>query len=286
MNRITSKRIRWITLALLLGVLLGTADRFSLRAQVPAEAAGEVAATQPEAVETAPSGFLEIVFAGGISSLLILIVLLGLSLTAAYLVFEQLMTLRRSEIMPDGLDDDVRDLIKAGQFRQAHELCGENRSFLSLIIRQGLVEVDGDWNDVEKAMEDATAEQSAQLFRRIEYLSVIGNIAPMLGLLGTVVGMIMAFQQVATTQGSAGAGELAEGIYQALVTTVGGLIVAIPSLGFFAVFRNRIDQLVAEAAYRAQRALTPIKRRSRVAGSASSRAPKPPTPPPSQPASD
>ena len=83
MNRITSKRIRWMTLALLLGVLLGTADRFSLRAQAPAEAAGEVAATQPEAVETAPSGFLEIVFAGGISSLLILIVLLGLSLTAA-----------------------------------------------------------------------------------------------------------------------------------------------------------------------------------------------------------
>ena len=199
-----------MTLALLLGVLLGTAGGFSLRAQAPAEAAGEVAATQPEAVETAPSGFLEIVFAGGISSLLILIVLLGLSLTAAYLVFEQLMTLRRSEIMPDGLDDDVHDLIKAGQFRQAHELCGENRSFLSLIIRQGLVEVDGDWHDVEKAMEDATAEQSAQLFRRIEYLSVIGNIAPMLGLLGTVVGMIMAFQQVATTQGSAGAGELAD----------------------------------------------------------------------------
>jgi len=280
LNRITSKRIRWITLALLLGVLLGTADRFSLRAQAPAEAPGEVA-TQPEAVETAPSGFLEIVFAGGISSLLILIVLLGLSLTAAYLVFEQLMTLRRSEIMPDGLDDDVRDLIKAGQFRQAHELCGENRSFLSLVIRQGLVEVDGDWNDVEKAMEDATAEQSAQLFRRIEYLSVIGNIAPMLGLLGTVVGMVMAFQQVASTQGSAGAGELAEGIYQALVTTIGGLIVAIPSLGAFAVFRNRIDQLVAEAAYRAQRSLTPIKRRSRISASASSARPasSPPSPP-------
>ena len=286
MNHTTSNWIRWMTLVLLLGVLVGTVEQFSLWAQAPAEAAQDVAATEPAAGDTGPSGFLEIVFAGGISSLLILIVLLGLSLTAAYLVFEQLMTLRRSEIMPDGLDDDVRELIKAGQFREAHDLCGENRSFLSLIIRQGLVEVDGDWNDVEKAMEDATAEQSAQLFRRIEYLSVIGNIAPMLGLLGTVIGMIMAFQQVATTEGSAGAGDLAEGIYQALVTTVGGLIVAIPSLGAFAVFRNRIDQLVAEAAYRAQRAMTPIKRRSRVSGSTSARTSRPPTSPPSQPASD
>lgn len=142
------------------------------------------------------------------------------------------------------------------------------------------MEVDGDWSDVEKAMEDATEEQSAQLFRRVEYLSVIGNIAPMVGLLGTVIGMIVAFQEVASTQGSAGAGDLAAGIYQALVTTVGGLIVAIPSLGAFAVFRNRIDQLVAEAAHRAQRALVPIKRRSRVAQSQSRTAALPPPPPP------
>ena len=73
------------------------------------------------------------------------------------------------------------------------------------------------WREVEKAVEDSLAQQSARLMRRIEYLSVIGNIAPMVGLLGTVTGMIFAFQQVATTRGAAGAGDLAEGIYQALV---------------------------------------------------------------------
>ena len=209
-----------------------------------------------------------------------MISLLGLSLSAAYLAFEQLLTLRHGEMMPDGLDDEVRELIKAGQFRQALELCAGTPSLLAVIIRQGIVEVDGDWNDVEKAMEDATEEQSAQLFRRVEYLSVIGNIAPMVGLLGTVIGMIVAFQEVASTQGSAGAGDLAAGIFQALVTTVGGLIVAIPSLGAFAVFRNRIDQLVAEAAHRAQRALVPIKRRSRVAQAQARTAASPPPPPP------
>ena len=73
--------------------------------------------------------------------------------------------------------------------------------------------------------------------------------------------MIFAFQRVAATQGAAGAADLAEGIYQALVTTVGGLIVAIPSLGAFAVFRNRIDQFVSEAARVAEHALKPLKRR-------------------------
>ena len=113
---------------------------------------------------------------------------------------------------------------------------------------------------------------------KVEYLSVIGNLAPMVGLLGTVTGMIFAFQQVASTQGSAGAADLAEGIYQALVTTVGGLIVAIPSLGAFAIFRNRADQFVAEAAYSAQHALAPLKRRRQVARPSTA-----PPPPPKKP---
>ena len=107
-------------------------------------------------------------------------------------------------------------------------------------------------------------------------LTVIGNIAPMVGLLGTVMGMIMAFQRVAVTQGSAGAADLAEGIYQALVTTVGGLIVAIPSLGAFAIFRNRVDQFVAEVAYLAQQVFIPLKRRS---GKTARPGKSPPVPP-------
>ena len=126
----------------------------------------------------------------------------------------------------------------------------------------GISELEFGWNAVEKSVEDALAEQSARLFRKIEYLSVIGNIAPMVGLLGTVIGMIMAFQQVATP-GMTNASQLAEGIYQALVTTVGGLIVAIPAIGAFAIFRNRIDQFVAEAAYLSQHVFSPLRRKAR-----------------------
>lgn len=242
-------------------------------------AAAEQAAPDGAAPDgAAPDGFVAILFSGGIVGLFIILVLFALSLTAAYLVFEHLLTLRRKEIMPDGVSEGVQESLQNGQLAAAEKVCKEKPSFLSFVLLNGLSEVEGGWNSVEKAMEEAAAEQAARLFRRIEYLSVIGNIAPMVGLLGTVTGMIFAFQQVASSEGAAGAGELAEGIYQALVTTVGGLLVAIPSLGAFAVFRNRIDQLVAEAAYQAQSATRPLKRRARRNATTT-----PPTTPPTPP---
>jgi len=231
------------------------------------------------AAEPPSQGFFSIVFSGGWVGFLIVMLLLALSMTAAYLVFEHIMTLRRGEIMPEGLGDEVRQRLLAGKIDEASQLCHQRPSFLSFVLLNGLAEIEGGWSAVEKALEDATAEQSARLFRKIEYLSVIGNIAPMVGLLGTVTGMVFAFQQVASTQGSAGAADLAEGIYQALVTTVGGLLVAIPSLGAFAVFRNRVDQLVAEAAYVAQHVFTPLKRRRATRTSPAEGAAAPPPPP-------
>jgi biopolymer transport protein ExbB len=266
---------------LVLVVLSATAG---LAAQGPSTAVGDTTAAAGTAVapteetdtqEQAPQGFFQIVFSGGWTGFLIVMLLLALSLTAAYLVFEQIMTLRASELMPEGLASRVRDLLVAERTPDAEEACRQQPSFLSFVLLSGLAEIDGGWPAVEKALEDALAEQSARLFRKIEYLSVIANIAPMIGLLGTVTGMIFAFQRVASTQGAAGAGQLAEGIYQALVTTVGGLIVAIPALGAFAILRNRGDQLIAEVAYVAQHAFTPMKRRRAPAAP-----PMPPTPPP------
>ncbi len=240
------------------------------------QAAGEEGAKPPPA----PQSFISIIFSGGIIGIMMVMLLFALSVTAAYLVFEHIMTLRRAELMPPGLNDQVRDALLGGRIEDAERACRERPSMLSFILLHGIAEIDGGWAAVEKALEDAVAEQSARLFRKIEYLSVIGNIAPMVGLLGTVIGMIIAFQQVAVSQASAGAAQLAEGIYQALVTTVGGLIVAIPSVGAFAVFRNRVDELVAEAAYMAQHVFTPLKRRRNKAKPTQSSAPAPPPAPP------
>lgn len=217
-------------------------------------------ATAEEA--SSPSGFFEIIFSGGIVGLIMITILLALSVFSAYLIFDHLMTIRRGDLMPEGLSDQVRQCLMTGDVEAAKQACQSRPSFLSFVLMHGISELEFGWSAVEKSLEDALAEQSARLFRKIEYLSVIGNIAPMVGLLGTVIGMILAFQNVAATQGTASAPQLAEGIYQALVTTVGGLIVAIPSIGAFAIFRNRIDQFVAEAAYMAQHVFSPLRRRS------------------------
>lgn len=220
-----------------------------------------IAEVTPESAPADTAGLVDIILSGGVVGMIILLLLFALSVASAYLVFDQIMTLRRSELVPDGTSDAVRQALLTGHVQEADAACRRSPSVLSVVILSGLSEMEFGWREVEKSVEDALMEQSARLMRRIEYLSVIGNIAPMVGLLGTVTGMIFAFQQVASTRGAAGASDLAEGIYQALVTTVGGLIVAIPSLAAYAVCRNRVDAMLADIAHQTQHALLPIKRR-------------------------
>ena len=198
----------------------------------------------------------EIIASGGLVGLVICL----LSVTAAAFAVKYFLDLRREKILPEKLASDLRELLANGQLQSANAMCIANPSPLSTVVSLGLLENDGDWDDIEKTLEDAIAEQASRMFRKIEILSVIGNIAPMLGLLGTVLGMITAFQQIAMTQGSAQGPELARGIYQALVTTVEGLVVAIPCIGIFAFFRNRIDQFIAELTMQVQTIFLPLKR--------------------------
>ncbi len=220
-----------------------------------------IPAEQPNAPASQGHSFFEIVHAGGTIGYVIMLMSLG----AVALMIEQGMTLRGKVLMPVGLAEQVRELLATGQVTRAEQLCKLQPSVLSFVVQAGLAERDGGWPAIEKGMEDALAEQSARLFRKVEYLSVIGSLAPMLGLLGTVVGMVMAFRQVAISQGAAQAADLAEGIYLALVTTVQGLVVAIPSLAAFAFFRSRVDQLLAETAYATQHAVAPVKHQRTVA---------------------
>jgi biopolymer transport protein ExbB len=112
---------------------------------------------------------------------------------------------------------------------------------------------------MERALEEMLDERSARLFRKTEYLSIIGNVSPMIGLLGTVTGMIMLFAEIHAADAFPGARVVADRIAVALITTFWGLAVAIPSLAIHAVFRNRIDVLTAECALTAERLLATFK---------------------------
>ena len=186
-------------------------------------------------------------------------IIVGLSFVMLALVFEHLLTIRRTTLMPNGMAEDIQKLIQQGQFKVAEERCRASPSLLGHLLGAALPEIDLGYSAVEKAMEDAAAQQSARLMRKIEYLSIISTVAPMLGLMGTVWGMILAFMEF-ERKANPQVSELAPGIYKALVTTLFGLIVAIPAISAFGFFRNRIDELVAQTALTAEHVFAEFKR--------------------------
>jgi biopolymer transport protein ExbB len=175
------------------------------------------------------------------------------------LIVEQFLTTRRSVMTPAGAGEEFHKLIAAGKYREAEALAKEHPSFLSFLLTTGLRDADLGYEAAEKAMEDAAVEQSARLLRKVEYLAVIGAVAPMMGLMGTVWGMIQAFAEFAERANPSPA-DFAPSISIALVTTFFGLVVAVPAISFFAFFRNRIDELSAEAAITAGHVMSPLKR--------------------------
>lgn len=187
------------------------------------------------------------------------LVTIGLSVAMVALIVEHLITIRRGALMPGGLAEEVHRFLLEGQFREAQEECQNHPSFLGHVLSAGVSEAELDYSAVEKAMEEAAVEQSARLFRKIEFLNVIGTLAPMLGLMGTVWGMILAFN---TFQYSTNpqVSELAPHIATALVTTLFGLLVAVPAIAAFAMFRHRIDELVAESSLLAEHVFADYRR--------------------------
>jgi biopolymer transport protein ExbB len=192
--------------------------------------------------------FLYFLFGGGgVVGIACTVPILGMSVAAMAILVEHLFTLRRAVLMPRGLAEEVHEHITNEQLPQAEQLCKLRPSLLADVIRAGLRHIRFGFAAAEKAMEDALHAQAARILRKIEFLSVIANISTMLGLFGTVVGLVLAFKKVADTQGIVRASDLAGGIYLALMTTIEGLAIAIPSMGFYALIKNRADQLIADA---------------------------------------
>lgn len=187
------------------------------------------------------------------------IIIAVLSVAMVALIVEHIISIRSNSLMPPGLAEEVHSLIAQQQYRSADSVCKSRPSFLSYILSAGLAEVQMGYGAVEKAMEDAAMQQSARLNRKIEYLSVIGTLSPMLGLLGTVWGMILAFSEF-TAKANPDVAELAPGISKALITTLFGLSVTVPALASFAFFRNRIDELVAQSSLLAEHVFADFKR--------------------------
>jgi biopolymer transport protein ExbB len=171
-----------------------------------------------------------------------------ISVLTLALIIEHFISIRRVNILPEDAREEIRGLFEAKQYREAIDYTEGNPDVLSFMIHSALVEAPHGYGAMERAMEEAAEERTSKLMRKIEWLNLIGNIGPMLGLFGTVWGMILAFQKIAQSKGgNVQPTELADSIGLALVTTLLGLAVAIPALAVYAVMRNRIDALTSEA---------------------------------------
>jgi len=170
-----------------------------------------------------------------------------MSIAMVAIVVEYFIAIRRTNIIPEMVHGQIRELFEAKQYREAIDLTASEPSYLSYVVHAALTEAAHGYPAMERAMEEAAEERTTKLLRHIEWLNLMGNISPMLGLLGTVWGMINAFFKIVQVGGVPNPGELAGAIGIALVTTLLGLAVAIPSLAVYSLMRNRIDALSSEA---------------------------------------
>ena len=173
--------------------------------------------------------------------------IIGLSVVMVALVIDNALASRRDALLPRDLVVELGRCCGQLDVARGLELCGEDDSFISRVVEAALTRFREGYPRMREAMEDAGQEISTRLEQRIAYLALIATVAPMLGLLGTVSGMIRSFDIVARLH-NPGPAELAPGIRQALVTTFQGLVVAIPAMVAHGVIRNRVSRILMQAA--------------------------------------
>ncbi|MDP7251936.1 MAG: MotA/TolQ/ExbB proton channel family protein [Planctomycetota bacterium] len=186
---------------------------------------------------------LDLLTAGGAVGYLIL----ALSVIGLGLVFENFFSVRRSQLMPPEIIEELERYFQEEAYEEALELCDAEQNLLTNMIGAGLSKIAGGYDAITEAMDSALEEGATALHQKVNYLSLIGNVAPMMGLIGTVQGMIAAFDTMKRQGGAPKPAELAGDISLALVTTLLGLCVAIPMLAFHMFLKNRVVKIILEA---------------------------------------
>jgi len=196
----------------------------------------------------------EIVKSGGIMMVPIILA----SIIAAAIILERLWTLQRSRVVPPELSEKVWRWVETRQLQDKHILALRQNSPLGKILAAGLANRHRDRDIMKEAIEDTGRQVIHELERYLNTLATIASISPLLGLLGTVFGMIQSFNVVSTV-GVGDPAPLAGGIAEALITTAAGLLVAIPALVGYRYLRGRVDELVIDMEVEATKLVTAVE---------------------------
>ena len=174
----------------------------------------------------------------------IMLVLGIFSLIAVYIFIERFITINRAAKSDDSFMESIRNSMKQGDLAGAKELCQKTDSPLSRMIEKGISRIGKPLNDIQTAVENVGNLEVSSLEKGVALLAMIAGAGPMLGFLGTVIGMIRAFYQMSMAGNNLEIATLSGGIYQAMVTTVGGLIVGIIAFIFYNILVSQIDKVV------------------------------------------
>ncbi len=174
------------------------------------------------------------------------IIFLALSFTLVSLLVMNILTARRDNLCPQELVENFDARLNEKDVQGAYDLARSDESVLGQVLSAGLSKLARGYNHALEGMQEVGEEESMKLEHRLSYMALIGNISPMVGLLGTVQGMITSFQVIAKGGSTPKPSELAEGISTALFTTLVGLLIAIPAIAAFNILRNRVARLLLE----------------------------------------
>jgi biopolymer transport protein ExbB len=245
------------TVATVLFVGLATAPMAGLAQDAPAE---DAAAEAPEATAPVDDSIKDAegpaTAAPQVSYLAWVVDAMGWHYTIAFLAISfalvalfvmNVLAARRENVVPPALVEGFEQHLNAKQYQEAYDLAKADDSFLGHVLSAGLSRVSGGYSEAVEAMQEVGEEENLRMEQRLGYLALIGTISPMIGLLGTVEGMVESFMVIANTAtGAPDPQELAKGISKALFTTLVGLYLAIPALTAYHVLRNRVSRLVLE----------------------------------------
>ncbi|MHC4598748.1 MAG: MotA/TolQ/ExbB proton channel family protein [Planctomycetota bacterium] len=188
--------------------------------------AGEDEGGEDEEGEGSMSWMDTIMASGVIGGVIILLSIVSLALT-----IEHFVSIRQDKLVPPEILGEIEVLFEDEEYEEAMELCEAEPSYFTNVVGTALPKMGSGYHAMMEAIADSLDEENTKLHQKISFLSLISSVSPMMGLLGTVYGMIIAFQKIASARGAPEPAELASGISLALVTTFEGLVVAIPATG-------------------------------------------------------
>lgn len=199
--------------------------------------------TEVEAVDKTLS-IMDLIMSGGLGGHLIMLTLFILSMIAIYIFIERFSAIRKSSKLDVNFMNNISDQVHNGKLEAAVVLCQQNSSPVARMIEKGISRIGKPLEDISKSIENQGKLEVFKLETNISTLATISGAAPMIGFLGTVIGMIVAFHDMASAGGQIDVELLSKGIYTAMTTTVAGLIVGIFAFIAYNLLVVRVDKVV------------------------------------------